>query len=224
MKKLKLIVPIILVALMIAAAFYISNRIERNTSTVKEDNTFTQTEKTITGDIIKSGLADIGELATEEYYYTGVESFDSSKSIKGFELPFTTTRFIYSYDGVIKAGIDFEEIEVEKDDLKKLIVVTLPPSRILSSEIDHDSFKLYDEKQSIFNPLKVGDVNDTIKDLKKVENELEEIEALLASAADDVSGTPEEDRITSIRYDLEQIEISIRHQRKRFEEMECGAE
>ena len=166
MKKLKLIVPIILVALMIAAAFYISNRIERNTSTVKEDNTFTQTEKTITGDIIKSGLADIGELATEEYYYTGVESFDSSKSIKGFELPFTTTRFIYSYDGVIKAGIDFEEIEVEKDDLKKLIVVTLPPSRILSSEIDHDSFKLYDEKQSIFNPLKVGDVNDTIKDLK----------------------------------------------------------
>ena len=65
---------------------------------------------------------------------------------------------------------------------------------------------------------------DTIKDLKKVENELEEIEALLASAADDVSGTPEEDRITSIRYDLEQIEISIRHQRKRFEEMECGAE
>ena len=148
MKKLKLIVPIILVALMIAAAFYISNRIERNTSTVKEDNTFTQTEKTITGDIIKAGLSDIGELATEEYYYTGVESFDSSKSIKGFDIPFTTTRFIYSYDGVIKAGIDFEEIEVEKDDLKKLIVVTLPQSRILSSEIDHDSFKLYDEKQS----------------------------------------------------------------------------
>ena len=166
MKKFKLILPVILVALMIAVAFYISNRIERNTSVEKQDNLFTQTEKTITGDIIKSGLADIGELATEEYYYTGVESFDSSKSIKGFDLPFTTSRFIYSYDGVIKAGIDFEEIEVEKDDLKKLIVVTLPQSKILSSEIDHDSFKLYDEKQSIFNPLHVTDVNDTIKDLK----------------------------------------------------------
>lgn len=167
MKKIKLLVPIILVALMIAAAFYVSNRIERNTSVSKRDNTFTETEKTITGDIIKAGLADIGELATEEYYFTGVESFDSSKSIQGFNIPFTTTSFIYSYDGTIKAGIDFTAIDVEKDDLKKLIVVTIPESKILSSEIDENSFKLYDEKKSIFNPLSVSDVNDTIKDLKE---------------------------------------------------------
>ncbi len=166
MKKIKVILPVILVAVMIIAAFYIANRIERNTSVTKEENTFTDTEKTITGDIIRSSLNDIGELATEEYYYTGVESFDSSKSFQGFELPFTTSRFIFSYDGVIKAGIDFTGIEVEKDDLKKLVVVTLPKAKILSSEIDEDSFKLYDEKQSIFNPLHVTDVNDTIKDLK----------------------------------------------------------
>ncbi|MBO4902343.1 MAG: DUF4230 domain-containing protein [Lachnospiraceae bacterium] len=165
-KMIKLAGPVILVVLMIVAAFYVSNRLERNTSVSKQENTFTQTEKVITGDIIKAGLADIGELATEEYYYTGVESFDSSKSYKGFNIPLTTTRFIYSYDGVIKAGIDFTAIEVEKDDLKKLIVVKLPKSKILSSEIDENSFKLYDEKQSIFNPLSVSDVNDTIKDLK----------------------------------------------------------
>ncbi len=167
MKKIfKLAGPVILVVLMIVAAFYVSNRLERNTSVQKQENTFTETEKVITGDIIKAGLADIGELATEEYYYTGVESFDSSKSYKGFNIPLTTTRFIYSYDGVIKAGIDFTGIEVEKDDLKKLIVVHLPKSKILSSEIDENSFKLYDEKQSIFNPLSVSDVNDTIRDLK----------------------------------------------------------
>ena len=166
MKKIKMILPIILVAVMIIAAFYIANRIERNTSVTKEENTFTDTEKTITGDIIQSSLTDIGELATEEYYYTGVESFDSSKSFQGFELPFTTTRFIFSYDGVIKAGIDFTGIKVEKDDLKKLVTVTLPKAEILSSEIDEDSFRLYDEKQSIFNPLHVTDVNDTIRDLK----------------------------------------------------------
>ncbi len=167
MKKIKLLVPIVLVALMVAAAFYVSNRIERNTSVSKQENTFTQTEKTITGDVIKAGLTDIGELATEEYYYTGVESFDSSKSIKGFDIPFTTTSFIYSYDGTIKAGIDFTAVDVTKDDLKKLIVVTIPKSKILSSEIDENSFKLYDEKKSIFNPLSVSDVNDTIKDLKE---------------------------------------------------------
>ena len=164
---IKLILPILLVVVMVVAAFYVSNRIERNKTVTSQDNLITQTEKTITGDIIKAGLADIGELATEEYYYTGVESFDSSKNIKGFELPFTTTSFIYSYDGVIKAGIDFSEVEVEKDDLKKLVVVTLPKSKILSSEIDEKSFKLYDEKRSIFNPLSVTDVNDTIINLKE---------------------------------------------------------
>ncbi|MCR5267802.1 MAG: DUF4230 domain-containing protein [Lachnospiraceae bacterium] len=166
MKKIKLGFTIFLVIAMIAGAFYIANRLERKTSVDTTKNTFTETEKVITGDIIKAGLADIGELATEEYYYTGVESFDSSKNFKGFEIPLTTSRFIYSYDGVIKAGIDFTGIEVEKDDLKKLIVVKLPASAILSSEIDENSFKLYDEKQSIFNPISISDMNDTIKDLK----------------------------------------------------------
>ena len=120
---------------------------------------------TITGEIIRSGLNDIGELATEEYYFTQVETYDSTKSAQlfniTFDLPLTRTKFIYSYDGVIKAGVDFTKIEVEKDDLKRVITVTLPKSYILSTEIDFDSFELYDEQQSIFNPVSVKDVNDT---------------------------------------------------------------
>ena len=50
---------------------------------------------------------------------------------------------------------------MEKDDLKRVITVTLPKSYILSTEIDFDSFELYDEQQSIFNPVSVKDVNDT---------------------------------------------------------------
>ena len=64
----------------------------------------------------------------------------------------------------------------------------------------------------------------TIRDLEKVEKELEDIEVLLTSCADDVKGTPEEDRITSLRYDVEQVEISIRAQRKRLEEWDGVAE
>ncbi len=119
----------------------------------------------ITGEIIRSGLSDIGELATEEYGFTQVETYDSTKSAQlfniTFDLPLTRTKFIYSYDGVIKAGVDFAEVEVEKDDLKRLITVRLPKSHILSSEIDFDSFELYDEQTSIFNPISVRDVNDT---------------------------------------------------------------
>ena len=123
----------------------------------------------ITGEIIRSGLSDIGELATEEYYFTQVETYDSAKSAQlfhiTFDLPLTRTRFIYSYDGVIKAGIDFTQVEVEKDDLKRLITVTLPKPYILGSEIDFDSFELYDEQTSIFNPVSVRDVNDTNREM-----------------------------------------------------------
>lgn len=119
----------------------------------------------ISGETIRSGLNDIGELATEEYYFTQVETYDSTKSAQlfniTFDLPLTHTRFIYSYDGVIKAGIDFSEVTLEKDDLKRLITVSLPKAHILSSEIDYDSFELYDEKASLFNPIHVSDVNDT---------------------------------------------------------------
>ena len=94
-----------------------------------------------------------------------METYDSTKSAQlfniTFDLPLTRTKFIYSYDGVIKAGVDFTKIEVEKDDLKRVITVTLPKSYILSTEIDFDSFELYDEQQSIFNPVSVKDVNDT---------------------------------------------------------------
>jgi hypothetical protein len=42
----------------------------------------------------------------------------------------------------------------------------LPKSKILSNEIDFDSFKLYDEKNSIFTPLKMEKTNNALKELK----------------------------------------------------------
>ena len=115
---------------------------------------------------MRENLADIGEMATQEYYFTEIGTYDSSKKIKNFEVPFTTTRFVYSYDGMIKAGIDFASVEVEKNDLTKIITVKVPKSRILSSEIDENSFQIYDEEQSIFNQLSISNFNDTTAQMK----------------------------------------------------------
>ncbi len=123
----------------------------------------------ITGEIISESLRDVGELITEEYWFTQVATYDSAKSAQlfniTFDIPLTRTRFVYSYDGVIRAGVDFSQIEVEKDDLKRLITVYLPKPYIIGSEVDFDSFELYDEQSSIFNPVSVRDVNDTNKTL-----------------------------------------------------------
>ena len=170
MKGVKKILIVIAALLLVAVIAYIAGRsAQRGTKQAEstEQSGVIEEHVEITGEIIRSGLSDIGELATEEYYFTQVETYDSTKSAQlfnvTFDLPLTRTKFIYSYDGVIKACVDFAEIKVEKDDLKRLITVTLPKSHILSSEIDFDSFELYDEQTSIFNPVSVKDVNDTNK-------------------------------------------------------------
>ncbi len=125
----------------------------------------------VTGEIMQEKMRDIGELASEEYNYTEVGSFDKSMSVQLFgydvTVPFTQSKFIYTYEGTIKAGVDFKQITVEKDEESKRITVTLPKARILSSELDENSFQLYDEKNSVFNPFSVKDVNTTNRTLKE---------------------------------------------------------
>ena len=45
--------------------------------------------------------------------------------------------------------------------------INLPKSKILSHEIYEDSLKIFDQKTSIFDPIKVEDYNDFAKNQKK---------------------------------------------------------
>lgn len=125
----------------------------------------------ISGETIQSGLNNIGKLCTAEYYYTHVEYFENAKEIKGIKIPLTSSKFIYSYDGTILAGIDFHQITVDKDDNSRKITITLPAAEIMSSDVDPDSFQLYDEKNNLFNPISVMDIAVSFADLKKCEEE-----------------------------------------------------
>ncbi len=170
MKKLKFYLIIALLVVIACAGTFLYAKMRFTSHTINEnvDHDSIMDEVTvISGDTIRDGLSDIGELATEEYYFTRVETYDSSKNINGFKVPFTQSRFVYSYDGVVKAGINFADIEVDKDDLKKVITVTLPESKILDCNIDTDTFEVYDEKNSIFNPVTITDFNDSLDEMLK---------------------------------------------------------
>lgn len=170
--KLTLIAILILAAACACVFFYAKNKYSNiNASATEDHGLIVDTSTQLTGETIRDGLCDIGELATEEYYFTRVETYDSSKNISGFKVPFTTSRFVYSYDGVVKAGIDFTAIEVEKDDLKKTITVTLPASEILDCSIDPETFELYDEKNSVFNPVSITDYNDSFEEMAEAARE-----------------------------------------------------
>lgn len=126
-----------------------------------KDTFFTDSKAT------KLGFENIGELATQSAYVTEVNITENARDLFGLEIPFTQSKTIFSYDIVIKAGINFEDITYAVDDGAKKISVKMPETKILSSEIDHDSFKLYHEAESIFTPITVGDINQSLTDLTK---------------------------------------------------------
>lgn len=113
------------------------------------------------------GLKDMGELVTQAGYFTNVQSSTSTRQLFGMDIPFTTSKYIYSYDGVVKAGLDFAGIEVQVDDANRTVTVLLPEIEILDVNIDNDSLKIYDESQSIFTPLHISDVNEAQIELKE---------------------------------------------------------
>lgn len=105
--------------------------------------------------VLESRLAEISELASVTYSYTNMAQFENSSDFYGVTIPFTTKRFILTYDGTIKAGIDLEKVKVHVSGND--VTVTLPEAEILSHEIDGNSVEIFDEKTSIFNPFTVED-------------------------------------------------------------------
>ncbi|MGI6014562.1 MAG: DUF4230 domain-containing protein [Oscillospiraceae bacterium] len=114
---------------------------------------------------IKIGFEDIGEFATQSAYCTEVNVTEASRELFGVTIPFTQSKYIYSYDILIKAGFDFGEIEWTVDDADATIRVKLPEAKILSSEIDMDSFKLYLEDESIFRQITLTENNEALATL-----------------------------------------------------------
>ena len=105
--------------------------------------------------VLESRLTEISELATMTYSYTNMAQFENSSDFYGVKVPFTTKKFILTYDGTIKAGIDLSAARAEVSGGEVRIV--LPRAQILSHEIDEDSVEIFDEKKSIFNPFTVED-------------------------------------------------------------------
>jgi hypothetical protein len=55
----------------------------------------------------------VGEFASLAYHYTSVVKNVNSKDINGWNIPFTTRKYIFTYDGTMKLGIDCGTIQVE---------------------------------------------------------------------------------------------------------------
>ena len=118
---------------------------------------------------IQDGLSDMGVLITQEYYFTQVETYTKEKNI--FIIIPTKSAFVYSYDGAVMAGVDFEKIKVEADEERRVITVKMPASEIQAVTIDRDTFKIYSEKDSLWNPLQLEDYNISLAEFEDAARE-----------------------------------------------------
>ena len=131
----------------------------------------------------KLGFENIGELATQSAYCTGVGSTDDWRNMFGsIKIPFTESKYVFSCDVVIKAGYDFADIDYDVERKEKVVTVHMPEAKILSSELKLDSFKVYHQQESIFNNIKVEENVEELKKLKKQTEEDAKANGLLENA------------------------------------------
>jgi hypothetical protein len=118
------------------------------------------------------GFKNIGELATQEANVTVVKT--KSEALKynlpligEGSIPFTESKNIFSYDIDIKAGYDFSEIEVKPDQKNHKVTVKLPEAKILDTDLNTDSFQLYDETQGLLTHITLTDMNNAFAEMKE---------------------------------------------------------
>lgn len=107
-----------------------------------------------------------GDLVTQRYFYTDVDTYENYKEILGAKVPLTTDKTVFSYRGTVSVGIVLSQVKFEVDELNNRILITLPPVFIVSNEIDPDSFQTYEIKNSVFTETKLGGYAELLGKLK----------------------------------------------------------
>lgn len=167
------VIAIVLAAIMVLG--FVSDMKAEESEVTKTVTTITEKEKkdkvliSTSSKTIQDGLADMGVLITQEYYFTQVETYSKEKNI--FIVIPTRSGFMYSYDGAVLAGVNFENISVKADEDKRVIAVKMPASEIQAVTIDRDTFKIYSEKDSLWNPLKLEDYNISLAEFEDTAKE-----------------------------------------------------
>ena len=180
MKKFKrIIILVLLLAVALLATFFAGKKVMK-----------AEMEPDITATLIFNKLVGAKELTTLKYHYTNMGQFENQNTFYGYKIPFTSKKFIVSYDGVISAGVDLEKMKVDLEG--KSIEIKIPPAKILSHEIYEDSLKVFDERESIFNRIDIEDYNNFSKDQKKEVEETAIKRGLLRNADEESKKAIEE--------------------------------
>ena len=109
-------------------------------------------------------LKNIGELATQAGYFTTVQTVkltrEADLKVVKFTVPLSEATYVFSYDGVVRAGLNFSDIDLNIDDEHKTITVKLPETKILSTTLDKKSFQQYTGGGNLMSQLTPNEISE----------------------------------------------------------------
>ncbi len=166
----------------------------------------------ITAELLNNRLENIENLVTTEYFYTNMGKFENQNNFYGYMVPFTKKQFILSYEGKITAGIKGDELLSRVDENK--VTITIPSAEIMSHEIFYDTITVFDEQNTLFNPIKLDDYNGFYEDQRQVMED-KAISSGLLKRADDRSKEIVDDLISFIKGLNPEVEIVVNYDVKK---------
>ena len=153
---IKFIIAVIIIILLCAVLVYTRKEAKSN---------YVSDEK-----ITEIGFENIGELATQSVTTTTVRVETKDLKLFNVSIPLTQSKYIYTYNTTIKAGINFSDVKWQlgdTDDTSHNIYVDIPEVKTLSADIDLDSFKVLHEENNILSPITLTEHNDSLIQLRE---------------------------------------------------------
>ena len=153
---IKFIIAVIIIILLCAVLVYTRKEAKSN---------YVSDEK-----ITEIGFENIGELATQSVTTTTVRVETKDLKLFNVSIPLTQSKYIYTYNTTIKAGINFSDVKWQlgdTDDTSHNIYIDIPEVKTLSADIDLDSFKVLHEENNIFSPITLTEHNDSLIQLRE---------------------------------------------------------
>lgn len=153
---IKFIIAVIIIILLCAVLVYTRKEAKSN---------YVSDEK-----ITEIGFENIGELATQSVTTTTVRVETKDLKLFNVSIPLTQSKYIYTYNTTIKAGINFSDVKWQlgdTDDTSHNIYVDIPEVKTLSADIDLDSFKVLHEENNIFSPITLTEHNDSLIQIRE---------------------------------------------------------
>lgn len=165
----KILVIVVLVAVVVAVLAIMITKNSKDRLTISTKSTL---EKII----------EISDLSTIEYTYNAiVTKYDEDKPKE--------VEYYVSYEGIVEAGIDFNEVKIEIDDKSKVISITLPPAKVNRTIVDMGTLDYIHVKES---DESVGVSQEAYKlCLKDLQDRANEEDEILESAKDNAKSAIE---------------------------------